>query len=255
MTYFFQNYRMAYKMARAIASLFSWISFLPLWTASLLCGFSVEASQALSSLAFSEVLQEINTSLGIMTICRPNLEEVQRTASTAKSIFIEAFSTTYTEYHRQSGSTELIEKWLRLRPEMTLHSWLSAVFDDEYEEYLTGRKAFVYLCDSEGALIGWLSHSPVSEKGELYLSQCSLEAGSRNHKVATAAFQKAFKGNYIKQLFPDVKQIKLIARKINTIAYSLYTKAGFIVDETIDPAVYGDSYDDRYVGFRLDLSL
>lgn len=98
-----------------------------------------------------------------------------------------------------------------------------------------------------------LSHSPVSEKGEVYLSQCSLEAGSRNHKVASTAFGKVLRENSIRQLFPEVKEVKLIARKINTIAHSLYTKAGFTMDETIDPAVYGDSYDDRYIGFRLFL--
>jgi len=225
--------------------------FLFLCTASLFCCCSVEASNPTPLLAFSEVLLEIDTSIGTMTICRPNLEEMQRTAPIAKTIFLEAFSTTYTEYHCQSGSIEPIEKWLRLRPGLSLQSWLSLVFDEEYEEYLKGSKAFIYLCDSEGTLVGWLSHSPVSEKGEMYLSQCSLEAGSRNHKVATTAFEKTFKGNCLKQLFPDVKEVKLIARKINTIAHRLYTKAGFVMDETIDPAVYGDSYDDRYIGFRL----
>jgi ribosomal protein S18 acetylase RimI-like enzyme len=239
---------------RTTVSLFLWIRFLPLWTVSLLGWLSVEASSFPSSLGFSEVLLEVNTSLGVMTICRPSLEEVQRTAFHAKSIFIEAISTKYTEYHRQSGAIERIEMWLRLRPGLTLHSWLNAVFDDEYAEYLTGRKSFLYLCNSEGVLIGWLSHSPVSEKGELYLSQCSLEADSRNHKVATAVLEKAFKGNYIKQLFPEVKEVKLITRKINTIARRLYTKVGFVMDETIDPAVYGSSYDDRYVGFRCVLS-
>ena len=214
--------------------------------ASLLCCFNVEASNS-----SSEVLVEINTPIGAMAIYRPNLEEMQRTAPSAKAIFLEAFSTTYTEYHHRSGSLEPIADWLRLRPGLTLQSWLSNVFDEEYEEYLMGKKAFLYLCDSEGTLVGWLSHSPISEKGEMYLSQCSLEAGSRNHKVATAAFEKAFNENYIKQLFPDVKEVKLIARKINTIAHRLYTKAGFSRDETIDPAVYGDSYDDRYIGFRL----
>ncbi len=226
-------------------------NFLFAYTASLLCYCGAEASNSTPLLDLSEALVEVNTSIGTMTIYRPSLEEMQRTAPIAKAIFLEAFSTTYTEYHRQSGSIEPIEKWLRLRPGLTLQSWLGLVFDEEYEEYLAGSKAFIYLCDSEGTLIGWLSHGPVSEKGEVYFSQCSLEAGSRNRKVATAAFEKAFKEDYIRQLFPDVKEVKLIARKINTIAHHLYTKAGFIVDETIDPAVYGDSYDDRYIGFRL----
>jgi ribosomal protein S18 acetylase RimI-like enzyme len=186
-----------------------------------------------------------------MIIYRPDMEEMQRTALIAKAIFIEAFSTTYTEYHRQSGSVNSIEHWLRLRPGLTLEGWLSNVFDEEYEEYLAGSKVFLFLRSSEGTLIGWASHTPVSEKGEVYLSQCSLEAGSRNHKVATLTFEKVFKKGFIKQLFPDVKQVKLIVRKVNTIAQQLYTKAGFIMDETIDPAVYGDSYDDRYIGFRL----
>ena len=205
------------------------------------------------SLPFSEVLLEMDTSLGKMIVYRPTPEEMEKAAPTAKAIFIEAFSTTYTEYHRRSESVESVESWLRLSPGLTLQSWLALVFDEEYEEYLRGGKQFIYLCNSEGVLVGWLSHSPVSEKGELYLSQCSLEASSRNHQVASAAFAKALQQDFIKQLFPDVKEIKLIARRINQIAHRLYTKAGFTVDETIDPAVYGDSYDDRYVGFRLIL--
>jgi ribosomal protein S18 acetylase RimI-like enzyme len=225
----------------------------PICIASLFCCFNVDAFSSMPAMPFSDDPIEINTSLGTMTIFRPSLEEIVRTAPMAKAIFLEAFSTTYTEYHRRSGSLEPIENWLCLRPGLSLQSWLGSVFDEEYEEYLTGNKGFLYLCDSQGALIGWLSHSPVSERGEVYLSQCSLEAGSRNHGVATMAFEKALQENSIKQLFPNVSQIKLIARKINTIAYRLYTKSGFVVDETIDPAIYGDTYDDRYIGFRLDL--
>ena len=228
-------------------------SFFPLCTACLFLFFSVETSSCYASYAPSEILLEIDTSLGKMRVYRPSFEEMQETAPIAKAIFVEAFSTTYTEYHRQSGSIEPVEQWLRLREGLTLESWLSNVFDEEYNEYLSGDKAFLYLCESDGSLVGWLSHSPMSKKGEVYLSQCSLEAGSRNQKVATVSFAKALKENAIKQLFPEVKEIKLIARKINTIAHHLYVKAGFIVDETIDPSVYGDSYDDRYIGFRLPL--
>ena len=221
-----------------------------IWIVSLICFFVVKP---LSLIAFSDVLFEINTSIGLMSVCRPNQEEMSKTASFAKKIFVEAFTTTYTDYYRRSGAQEPIEKWLRLGSGLTLQSWLEQVFDDEYEEYVAGSKCFLYLCDSEGILVGWLSHSPISEKGEIYLSQCSLEAGSRNHGVATAAFDKVFKKKFIKQIFPEVKEIKLITRKINKIAYHLYTKIGFVVDETIDPVIYGDSYDDRYIGFRLTI--
>jgi len=220
----------------------------------LFCCFSLSAGDFNSSLSFSEELLELDTSLGKMILYRPNLEEMERTAPIAKAIFVEAFSTTYTQCHHQSGAKETIESWLRLRPGLTLQSWLSLVFDEEYEEYLNGSKGFIYLCNSKGALVGWLSHSPVSKTGDLYLSQCSLEAASRNHRVATAAFNKVLEENFIKLLFPDVKEIKLIARKINKIAHCLYTKAGFTVDETIDPTVYDDAYDDRYIGFRLTVA-
>lgn len=214
---------------------------------------SVQAADPSSSLISSEVLLEVSTPIGSMTARRPSPEELERTASVAKAIFVEAFATTYTQYHQESGSLESIEKWLRLKEGLTLQSWLVLCFDEEYKEYLVGKKGFLYLCDSKGLLIGWLSHGLVSETGEMYLSQCSLEGSSRHHRVATAAFKKAFEENYIKQLFPDAKEIRLITRKINTIARHLYIKAGFIMDETIDPSVYGDSYDDRYVGFRLSL--
>jgi ribosomal protein S18 acetylase RimI-like enzyme len=228
--------------------------FFSLFAAYLIYCFSFEASNCYASYAPTEALLKINTVFGEMTVYRPNFEELYQTAPTAKAIFIEAFSTTYTEYHRQSSSKDPIERWLRLRDGLTLQSWLSDVFDQEYDEYLAGDKAFLYLCNSSGVLIGWLSHSPVSENGELYLSQCSLEAGSRNHKVASHAFAKVFKEGCINQLFPEVKEVKLIARKINTIAHHLYSNAGFMIDETIDPGIYGDSYDDRYVGFRLVLN-
>jgi hypothetical protein len=204
-------------------------------------------------LVSDHVLLEVQTPIGMFIAYRPDLDEMQRTSGLAKAIFQEAFSTTYRDYYRKSGSNESIEKWLRLKEGLTLESWLSNTFDGEYEEYLLGLKGFIYLCDSDGNLVGWLSHSFVSETGEMYLSQCSLEAGSRNQKVTSIIFAETFKNGYIKKIFPGVKVVKLIARKINTIAHRLYTKVGFIMDETIDPSVYGDSYDDRYVGYQLIL--
>ena len=198
----------------------------------------------------SDVLLQVNTPIGLLIAYRPDAEELNRTAPIAKAIFLEAFATTYREYHQKSGSQDSVEKWLRLKQGLTLEGWLSNVFDDEYEESLAGLKQFVYLADSDGNLVGWLTHSPVSANGDLYLSQCSLEAGSRNQRVATNTFAQAFD---IKKIFPGVKEIKLITRKINLAAQHLYTKAGFIRDETIDPGVYGESYDDRYVGYRLPI--
>lgn len=191
----------------------------------------------------------VSTFAGEVAFYRPNPKEMQQSVGDAKLIFIEAFSTTYTQYHLQSGNSDPIEKWLRLKPGQTLQSWLSRVFDEEYEEYLAGTKNFIYLSDSNGQLIGFLSHSPVSEKGEVYLSLLALAASHRNQKIAT----QLLKADTMKQLFPSAKEFKVITRKINAIAQRLYTHAGFIMDETIDPAVYGDSYDDRYIGFRLTL--
>ena len=71
--------------------------------------------------------------MGIMTIRRPSREEVEKTAAVAKSIFVEAFTTTYMDYYRQSESKDPIEKWLRLKPGVTFGSWLSNVFDEEYD--------------------------------------------------------------------------------------------------------------------------
>lgn len=199
------------------------------------------------------ILLEVETPIGRFFAYRPNLEEMEKIAPIAKEIFVEAFSTTYRGYYQNSGASVPIEKWLRLKEGFTLETWLCATFDGEYEEYLLGDKEFIFLCSSEGELIGWLSHTRLSENGELYLSQCSLEHGSRNHKVATTVFNEVFKDHYIKNIFPGIKEIKLIARKINTIARGLYIKAGFHEDEMIDPSIYGDSYDDRYIGYRLSL--
>jgi ribosomal protein S18 acetylase RimI-like enzyme len=200
-----------------------------------------------------QTLLEIHSPIGTLIAYRPDLEELQKTSDRAKAIFLEAFSTTYTEYYRNSGSSEPIEKWLRLKDSFTLQSWLSATFDEEYEEYLAGLKSFVYLCNEQGKLIAWLSHSPVSETGDLYLSQCSLSADFHNKKVASTVFATIFQDDNIQKIFPEVKAIKLITRKINIIAQRLYTKVGFIMDETIDPSIYGESYDNRYVGYRLML--
>lgn len=227
--------------------------FLACLVASLFCCYQAKAVDTFSPSAFSEVRFGAETPIGTLVVYRPSSEEIERRAPSAKEIFVEAFSTTYLDYHLQSGSTDPVEKWLRLKEGLTLESWLSLVFDDEYEEYLAGSKGFLFLCDENGVLLGWLSHSPVSETGELYLSQCSLEAGSRNRRVTGTLFEKALQGSGIKQLFPGVKQVKLITRKVNTVARHLYLKAGFTLDEAIDPSVYGDSYDDRYVGLRLSL--
>lgn len=189
-----------------------------------------------------------------LTVYRPDEATVEKTKATAKEIFVEAFATTYTGYHTNSKSADPIEKWLRLKEGLSLQQWLSNTFDGEYEEYKAGKKGFVYLVNSKGNLMGWLSHSPVSEKGELYLSQCSLEAASRGKKVASTAFAAVFQ-TQIHTMFPGLKEVKLIARRINESANWLYTKAGFTRDETINPAVYGDSYDNRYVGFRCTIPL
>lgn len=198
----------------------------------------------------SEILLEVKTPIGDCVAYRPDFEEIQNTAALAKAIFVEAFSTSYTHYHRHSGSVDAIEKWLRLSEGLTLETWLSKTFDGEYNECLSGKKSFIYLRDANQKLIGWLSHSPVSEEGDVYLSQCSLEADSRYKKVATTIFAETFKKELIQNIFPGVKELKLIARKINKIACQLYEKAEFERDDKIDPHVYGDDYDDRYVGFR-----
>lgn len=207
------------------------------------------------SLSSFPVLTVTPPNFAVLTAYRPDAEEVKKTSEVAKRIFVEAFTTTYTKYHQSSGSSDSIETWLRLRNSLSLEQWLSDTFDEEYEEFLEGQKGFVYLTAPDGHLVGWLSHSPVNAKGELYLSQCSLEADARNQKVATTAFAEALKENHIHELFAGITQVKLIARKINEAAEHLYTRAGFIKDETIDPSVYGDSYDDRYIGYRLELKL
>lgn len=201
-----------------------------------------------------KILLEVEHDNQTLTVYRPDRQMLEKTREKAKEIFVEAFSTTYTGYYKESKAVEPIEKWLRLREGLTLATWLSATFDDEYMEYQEGKKQFVYLCDSSQHLLGWLSHSLVAPDGDLYLSQCSLEADSRNQKLTTTTFKKVLEKGVIKQIFPGIKQVKLIARKINTIADRLYVHSGFTKDEKIDPSVYGESYDDRYVGYRMSIS-
>lgn len=204
--------------------------------------------------AVSHALLVINTKAGKLTATRPTKDEIVRTKSVAKAIFVDAFSTTYTEYHAKSRTVLPIAEWLRLKEGLSLEQWLHNTFDGEYEEWENGEKEFIHLYNESQELVAWLSHSPLSKTGEVYLSQCSLEAKSRNKGVATTAFAEALKDGQLQAIFPGIKEIKLITRKINEYAMKLYTGAGFALDEKIDPSVYGESYDDRYVGYRLDLS-
>lgn len=73
----------------------------------------------------------------------------------------------------------------------------------------------------------------------------------RNKKVASTTFAEVIKKNHLHTMFPGVKSVKLIARRINDAAMHLYTGAGFVKGETIDPKVYGESYSDCYLGYRL----
>lgn len=198
-------------------------------------------------------LLTIKTPKGTFTVKRPDKETVEKTKNIAKQIFIEAFSTTYTQYYNDSKVEAPIEKWLVLKDGFTITTWLDATFEGEYEEYLEGKKDFLHLYDEKETLVGWLSHGPVSDKGEMYLSQCSLEAGHRNSKIATTAFSEVIKDDTIKTIFPGVKEVKLIAREINKFAERLYLTAGFTKDRTIDPKIYGECYNDRYVGYRKTL--
>ena len=204
-----------------------------------------------SSVCSSEIFLKISAPLGEVTIYQPDFHEVQQKSSEAKAIFLEAVSTTYRAYHRDSGSVETIEKWLRLKDRITLEEWLCQTYDDEYEEYLAGIKGFIYFSDSLGNLIGWLSHGMVAEDGDVYLSQCTIKVMARHQKIATFALAGALQNGNIQLIFPGVKQLKVITRKINKIARHLFTSAGYTLDESIDPSIYGDGYDDRYVGYRL----
>ncbi len=190
-----------------------------------------------------------------LSVVRPDKETVTKTKEVAKAIFVEAFTTTYKEYHAKSQAKESIETWLRLKEGFTIESWLQNTFDDEYAQYEQGERHFVHLYDEDSTLVGWLSHSNISDTGEVYLSQCSLEASSRHQQVATSAISCALETESLEKILPGVKEIKLITRKINEYAARLYERAGFTKDTTIDPSIYGDSYDDRYVGYRKKVNL
>ncbi len=196
-------------------------------------------------------LLTVKTAKGQFTVRRPDREAVERTKKLAKDIFIEAFTTTYTEYHKKSGDTRKIQVWLGKPEELTIDKWLSDTFDSEYTEYLEGSKFFVHLYDAQENLSGWISHGPISETGEMYLSQCTLNADSRGGKVATTIYKEVL-GNKetLEAIFPGIKEVKLIAREMNEAARRLYTGAGFVLDRKVDPKIYGEEYGPLYVGYR-----
>ncbi len=194
---------------------------------------------------------KIETHLGQLIAYRPTREDVDKTREVAKGIFQEAVATTYSIYHQKSQSTDPIETWLKLKEGYTLSNWLNDTFDEEYTDYLKDKKEFIYLKASDGHLMGWLSHGPISEKGDVYLSQGCLEAATRGQKIASAVFTTVI--NYSEILFPGANELRLIARKINEVAYNLYTRAGFTVDESMNPEIFGGQYDHRYRAFRLPL--
>jgi len=196
---------------------------------------------------------EVQTKTTTIAICKPARDVLEKTREVAKAIFMEAFTTTYTQYHRNSGSIEPIETWLGL-VDIKFHDWLNSTFDEEYQEALVGTKEFVYLCGADRSLIGWFSHSPVSKTGEVYLSQGSIEAASRNQKIAQTSFAEAINKNFFAKLFPGAKEIKVIAREVNAAADHLYTAVGFTKDNKIDPSIYGKQYNNRYVGYRMTLT-
>ena len=108
-------------------------------------------------------------------IKRPTAEEVEKTTEFARSIFVNAFTKKYTEYHANAKTTKSIEEWLVLKEGVKFPDWLNATFDEELKEYWAEKKGMIYLTDGQDRLIAWLSHSAVDEKGDVYLSQCSLE--------------------------------------------------------------------------------
>lgn len=192
---------------------------------------------------------------GDVTLYRPDLMIIEKTREMAKEIFIEAFETTYTTYYVESGTTLSIEEWLRLKDGLKMRDWLSLTFDEEYNECLSGEKGIIYLKTQADPLIAWASHSALSPTGELYLSQCCISERWRGKGIPSSIFFDLMKSPHIiHQMFSGIKEVKVITRKINTAANRLYTGAGLIRDETLDPSVYGDAYDDRYIGYRLILN-
>lgn len=187
-------------------------------------------------------------------IARPEDKHVIQTRQRMKDCFVTAFSANYTRYHGESKSALPVEEWLRLRKGVTFTAWLEETFDEEFAEFKEGTKGFLQLSDEKEQLIGWLSHSAVGRNGDVYLSQCSLDTKWQNQRVATTAFKAMMESQAFRTLFPGVTAFKLIVRKINTIALQLYKSAGFVINEHIDPKVYGSSYDDRYVGCQLTLN-
>ena len=71
---------------------------------------------------------------GKLYVYRPDKETVEKTKAKAKEIFVEAFSTTYTDYFTNSDAKGTIEEWLRLKEGSTIKGWLEDTFDEEYEE-------------------------------------------------------------------------------------------------------------------------
>lgn len=66
-------------------------------------------------------------------------------------------------------------------------------------------------------------------------------------------FTEIFKDNQTEKPFPGIRELKLIVRKVNKIARHLYERTGFIADETLNPKIYGNSYNERYMGYHLTL--
>ncbi len=189
---------------------------------------------------------------GDVAFYRPDQVTIEKTREIAREIFIEAFETTYTGYYVESGTTLPIEEWLRLKGGLKMREWLNLTFDEEYNECLSGEKGIIYLKTEADPLIAWVSHSRLSATGELYLSQCCISERWRRKGIPSSIFFDLIKTPHIiHQMFPGIKEAKLITRKINIAANRLYMKAGLIRDETLDPSVYGDAYDDQYVGYRL----
>lgn len=182
------------------------------------------------------------------SILRPDDATMRATVEVAKQIFVKAFTISYTRYYEEAKPGVSIEEWLKLKTDFK--TWLSNTFDEEFQEYEQGKKGFIYLNDSQNNLVGWLSHSPVDEKGDVYLSQGSLNVEWSNQKVASTALAEMLNQRNISTIFPEAHELKLIVRRTNEVAKRIYTAAEFTCDETIKPEVYGSSYSNLYIGFR-----